>query len=474
MERAPAATGRDAQSAPERAPAGTPGEPAAVVGGPLGPAAVLALQRAAGNAAVTALPAREPVTAPPKTPLERLREVLANKDEDAAIAQMATLSKDDAAIALGSKDLRDLAVKAFNDDEMARALTGMKGGTLLQKVNWLAAEGSSWKLVRRLITAPGVPPEQKTELYSHGWARSFFTDICDDDEMEEAVRLLGGTVEQKLNWMLTEGTNAKAVFRLATSTTDADMPTALPADLHEAMKDQLSAKDYEHAREMLTGGLLNWDEVEYRKGEKHYELKDKNDPSKGYELVEFDVHGKYEIAFTRTQLKIKVRIKFTGETPDHRHLKIWGDGITAKWNGKFHLENGRRLAIVFEPIFNSAKPHHKIKLHKPPIVREDAANWYCGPAANPGVDTTDANTAAHEFGHLFGMADEYNLRAADYTRLTGQAVPAGPAPASGYTSTTVMGAVAGPAVAKHYERFVTWLNQKYPTLAKPFVLKPGP
>ena len=319
-----------------------------------------------------------------------------------------------------------------------------------------------------------MPAEQKTELYKYEWTRSFFTDVCDDDEMVEAVRLLGGSVEQKLNWMVTEGTNAKAVFALATGTTDDKMPTALPADLTAALKDQLSAKDFEHAQGMLTGGLLNWDEVEYRKGEKHYELKDKDDPSKGYELVEFDVHGKYDIEFTRTQLKIKVRIKFTGETPDARHLKIWCDGIAAKWNGQFHLEGNRRLAIVFEPIFNSDKPHAKIKLHKPPIVREDAENWYVGPTAGAGVDTTDGNTAAHEFGHLFGLADEYNLRAADFTRLTGQAVPAGPAPASGYTSTTVMGAVAGPAVAKHFERFVTWLNQKYPKLAKPFVLKPGP
>ena len=467
MERAPAATGRETETAPER-------EPTPPAGAPLGPAAVLALQRTAGNAAVTALLAREPAPVAELTPVQQLRATLRKGDEDAAIAHMAALSKDDAAVALGMKDLRDLAVKAFNDKEMARAVTGMQGGTLLQKINWLAAEGSSWKLVRTLITSPGVTAEQKKELYKYEWTRSFFTDVCDDDEMEEAVRLLGGSVEQRLNWMLTEGTNAKAIFALATSTVDADMPTALPADLHTAMKDQLSAKDYEHARDMLTGGLLNWDEQKYRKGEKHYELKDKDDPSKGYELVEFDVHGKYEIAFTRTQLKIKVRIKFTGETPDNRHLKIWGDGITNKWNGKFHLEGNRRLAIVFEPIFNSGKPHHKIKLHKPPIVREDAANWYCGPAASAGVDTTDGNTAAHEFGHLFGMADEYNLRAADYTRLTGQAVPAGPVPAQGYTSTTVMGAVAGPAVAKHYERFVTWLNQKYPKLAKPFVLKPGP
>jgi hypothetical protein len=473
MERATATTGRDAESAPERH---SDGPPAAQAGGALDPAAVLALQRTAGNAAVTALLAREPVAeknAAP-TPREALRAMLANGDEEGAIAMMAVLSKDDAAIALGSKELRDLAVKAFNDKEMARAVNGMNGGTLLQKINWMAAEGSSWGLVRMVITGPGVTAEERTELYKYEWTRSFFTDVCNDDEMAEAVGLLGGSVEQKLNWMVTEGTNAKAVFGLATGTTDDKMPTALPADLTAALRDQLSAKDFEHAQGMLTGGLLNWDDVEYRKGEKHYELKDSHDPSKGYELVEFDVHGKYEIAFTRTQLKIKVRIKFTGETPDARHLKIWSDGIAAKWNGQFHLEGNRRLAIVFEPVFNADKPHAKIKLHKPPIVREDAENWYVGPTASAGVDTTDGNTAAHEFGHLFGLADQYNLRAADFTRLTGQAVPAGPAPASGYTSTTVMGAVAGPAVAKHFERFVTWLNRKYPKLATPFVLKPGP
>src|SRR4051794_35805081 len=79
MERAPAATEPEAESAPARAA----GASAALIGGPLAPAAVLALQRTAGNAAVTALLAREPVaekSAAP-TPREALRAMLANGDE---------------------------------------------------------------------------------------------------------------------------------------------------------------------------------------------------------------------------------------------------------------------------------------------------------------------------------------------------------------------------------------------------------
>ena len=134
---------------------------------------------------------------------------------------------------------------------MARAISGMKGGILLQKINWLAAEGSSWKLVRPLIADNGVPPEQKTELYPQKWARSFFTDICDDDEMEEAVKLLSGSVEQKLNWMLT-GTNAKAVFRARHR--HGRRRHAVRAARHYLRHDEgpvQRQEDYEHARDML-------------------------------------------------------------------------------------------------------------------------------------------------------------------------------------------------------------------------------
>ena len=119
----------------------------------------------------------------------------------------------DAGRALGMGDLRSLAVKAFGDEEMAHAMYAMKGGTLHQKLNWMAAEGSNWKLVRPLLVDPDVPDGQKTELYQQNYLRRFFSDVCGDDEMEEAVGLLGGTLEAQLNWMFVEGTSVAAVRR---------------------------------------------------------------------------------------------------------------------------------------------------------------------------------------------------------------------------------------------------------------------
>jgi hypothetical protein len=441
---------------------------------------IIDLQRSAGNAAVSAMLAREPTATATETPTDKLRRLLKDKDEKGAIAQFGVLSATEAGNVLADQSMRNLAVKAFNDDEMARAMRAIVPGVrLAQKLNWMWAEDTNWKAVKALISDPTVPPGEKTELYDMGWPRDLFVDVCGDDQMAEAVLILGGRLDQKLRWMIAEGTNAQLVYRLAWATPDTDLlRTGLPRDIAVGLRKELSGKEYQRAEQMLTRGLLNWDEIDSSRTEKHYELKDASDPTKGWELVDFKVKSKYEINYNRTELRVKVRVKFTGEKPTAAHIAIWENGIAAKWNNAFHVENGRRIPIVFEPLWVPTGAHHEIKLHKPPVVREDAANWYAGPNANPGPgtaqDTTDANTAAHEFGHLIGLADEYNLTAADYQKLTGSAPPAGPMPAGGYDTTSVMAVITGPVEGRHMRPFVDWLNKNKLPRERPYRVVAGP
>ena len=569
---------------------------------------MLALQRSAGNVAVRALLARAPGATATETPAARLRKLLQDSDVEGAIAYMATVTAGEAGDLLADGSLQALAVKAFDDDEMARAMSGLAkgvrlvqrlnwmwaegsslglvwpllidkdvpkrektevydrtylrdffvdicdddemasvvsvlGGTLEQKLGWMLFEGTNWKAVRKLIADPAVdageklalyaskdirnrmtgtlnhaqileavgllggtlsqklnwlyvedtkwttvrallldpalPAGQKTALYGQDWALKLFVEVCNDEEMAEAVSIIGGKPEQQLRWMIEEGTNAGLVFRFARGVPDGDLLTGgLPRDIKVGLRKELSGRDYQHAEQMLTKGLLNWGSVDEKHDETHYELKDEKDPTKGYKLKDFGVHAKYDIDYSRTELRIRVGIKFHGEKPDNRHLAIWRNGIQNKWNGAFHIENGKRLAIVFEPQFNWAVTHHSVELHKPPVVREDSGNWYAGPNASTAAgaqDTTDGDTAAHEFGHLIGMDDEYNLTAADYTRYTGAAPPAGPMPASGYDTTSVMGtAGTGPVEGRHVRPFVDWLNRNRLPGEKPYRLVPGP
>jgi hypothetical protein len=447
---------------------------------PTAVSALIDLQRSAGNAAVTAMLARAPTATETETPAAKLRKLLQDGDEKGAIAFLASVSASEAGDLLADQSLRDLAVKAFDDDEMGRAMQGLKPGVrLVQKLNWMEAEGSSFKLVWPLLTAKGLPENERLEVYDRDYLRDFFVDICNDEEMAAVVGILGGKPEQKLRWMIAEGTNAQLVYKVAWATTDGDlMRGGLPRDIAVGLRKELGGKEYQRAEQMLTRGLLNWEEIDSERTESHYELKDEKDPTKGYGLKDFSVESKYEIDYNRTELRVKVRIKFTGEKAMPAHIAIWQNGIAAKWNNAFHVENGRRIPIVFEPVWSPTSAHHEIELHKPPVVREDAANWYAGPGANPGPgnaqDTTDANTAAHEFGHLIGLADEYNLTAADYQKYTGTAPPPGPTPASGYDTTSVMAVITGPVEGRHMRPFVNWLNGHRLPGEKPYRVVAGP
>ena len=523
-------------AAPETAPAGAP-----TVADRL-----LALQRTAGNQAVAALVQsrrlqREPTATPDG--LTKLQSLLDDDKEEQAIAQMRALSVDDAKKMLDQPHLRKLAVKSFNDEEMARGIASLKGGTLLQKLRWMAAEDvTSFGLVWSMLVDKSVSAKEKTDLYSKNDIRAYFISLCNNDQMAGVVDVLGGDLVQKLHWMLLEGTSWSAVVDklnaqpqleqrqgvykfapmkglfvdLLGNDEMAQLMRALGAPLdtaldwmaaegtsgsqvfekvrrapddelakvtketRKAIRKEISGEDFVRFVQMLDDRLLTWDERNFKTTEQHYELADENDRSKGWELKkDFEWRTKYEILYRRSELRIRVRIKFSGETPTAAHKQIWRDGIANRWNGKFHIENDHRLALVFEPIFTEVLAHHTVKLHKPPIVRENSSNWYVGPTANSDPskppDTTTGDTAAHEFGHLVGLEDEYRLTAAEFKRLVGRDPTAADRdPDIGYTVPRLMSAGQGDVEERHLKPFIDWLNQHRRSGEKPYRLVAGP
>ena len=363
---------------------------------------------------------------------------------------MRALSADDAKKLLDQPNLRKMAVKSFNDEEMARGIASLKGGTLQQKLRWMAAEDvTSFGLVWSMLVDKSVPAKEKTDLYSQNDIRSYFISLCDDDQMAAVVDVLGGDLVQKLHWMLLEGTSWNAVVEKLNAQTQleqrqgvykfepmkplfvdllgddqmAKLMRALGApldkalewmaaegtngplvfekvrrapddelakvttDTRKAISKEISKDDFQRFVQMLDERLVNWDEHNQKTSEEHYELKDEDDPSQGWKLKTFEWRTKYEILYRRSELRIRVRIKFSGEPATAAHKKIWKDGIENRWNNKFHIENDHRLALVFEPIFDSGNAHHTVKLLKPPIEREDSSHWYVGPTANAASRT---------------------------------------------------------------------------------------
>src|SRR4029077_7641928 len=78
--------------------------------------------------------------------------------------------------------------------------------------------------------------------------------------------------------------------------------------------------------------------------------------------------------------------------------------IDRAWNGRFHAANGiNRLNITFDPFFTIDAFAHKTVVVRPGDNRSDTTDWYLG--------DNDPDLAAHEFGHMLGDIDEYNLPA---------------------------------------------------------------
>ena len=72
------------------------------------------------------------------------------------------------------------------------------------------------------------------------------------------------------------------------------------------------------------------------------------------------------------------------------------------------------LLINFDMVSGSGADSRAVKVVPPPKVdRANAGTWYV-------ADTDAANSVPHEFGHLIGLRDEYQLHPGDFRAITGR------------------------------------------------------
>ena len=92
-------------------------------------------------------------------------------------------------------------VGQLGDKEMA-ALVKQLPLDLPTKLNWMKAEGTNWDLLKDVILS--VKPEERTKVVEDDGLRSLFVSECNDKEMYEAIRLLGGRLRKQMAWLAAE------------------------------------------------------------------------------------------------------------------------------------------------------------------------------------------------------------------------------------------------------------------------------
>ncbi|MBN2388413.1 MAG: DUF4157 domain-containing protein [Anaerolineales bacterium] len=150
--------------------------------------------------------------------------------------------------------------------------------------------------------------------------------------------------------------------------------------------------------------------------EAHYE----RDPGTGhYSITRYTNQLRYTLARTAQELRVIVRIRFVEpanpeepcDSPSDRsayvpesRLADWRTGIDSIWNNRFVAANGAsRLRIIFQPFFDNNDPNPNIVItyvNSPDYQRSYETCWWSG---------ANGRTIAHEFGHMLGNPDEYNL-----------------------------------------------------------------
>jgi hypothetical protein len=118
--------------------------------------------------------------------------------------------------------------------------------------------------------------------------------------------------------------------------------------------------------------------------------------------------GAFELVRMNTHVRVIVRIRLYNDPSNERDvisdeaIARWERGIDRYWNGKFRFRYGSRtLDVYFIPVFvfYDTSAHHNVRV-LPGDERSSRTKWY---------EDDSEDTAAHEFGHMLGNPDEYNL-----------------------------------------------------------------
>lgn len=156
----------------------------------------------------------------------------------------------------------------------------------------------------------------------------------------------------------------------------------------------------------------------------------------------------YDIGFVDQNLFIDVDVFLTGFTPSDALRDIWEFGIEDIWSSAFDIFDG---TYYYDTVFNvdwlssSSGADHTVNVHEGD-GNINLTNWYTGNPSGWGY-SYQGIIAAHEFGHMLGLFDEYNGGALD--------------PNTGLIrSDSIMGGSLTDPQTDHFDAFLDWTSTK--------------
>jgi hypothetical protein len=494
---------------PRAAP--TPAEPASPADH------LLALQRSAGNAAVTHLLQRE-VDAPeggaaPPVPQEtddevppglgpsrlpELDELLDrfNTPEDEVIDLLGFLGPGDRNTVI--EHYRDRLADCLDGGEMIRAVTNLRP-PLRTALDWidtaaLITRSIDYDEIRELVTRA---PQPEHDAVATDHFRDIFVKICTNRTMITALVDLNLPWATARAWGREEGTRtldlARGLFRAARLTVDGLEPflDAVDQGARPAWQYLRNLSDEEVAGLAAHPVAANVISDEFRGGAAPVLRALRGEISSGevttstsetllagpttspFVAMEFGGDHKFDISYRRDRVDVRVGVELEA-VDDRAQLLLaaakatWLQRIQAAWGSRFRLTNGQReIPLQFQVSLDDGPNHVDVHSGVWAWPNLNAGNWFVpDPVQVPAQAEAVSQAPVHEFGHLIGNADEYNRTAEHYVQVTGQALTSpGTVPETDtagvtrYTnSLSLMG--SGTVVEpRHIDNILNWVNR---------------
>ncbi|MGX6601361.1 peptidoglycan-binding domain-containing protein [Micromonosporaceae bacterium Da 78-11] len=131
--------------------------------------------------------------------------------------------------------------------------------------------------------------------------------------------------------------------------------------------------------------------------------------------------ARYSWEVQKSRVLVTVKVNFVGLPAPG----AWFGYVAPVWNRYAGVEagSGRTMPIDFQLVPGTGGDAKTVQVH-PGTDRANAGHWYV-------ADPDAASTVPHEFGHLIGLQDEYQLHPGDYRRVTGHEPQVGDATGPG-------------------------------------------
>jgi hypothetical protein len=268
---------------------------------------------------------------------------------------------------------------------------------------------------------------------------------------------------------------------------DGDFPTIKNlVGFREYLEPLVTSAQWLILRRMLDQGMLDTQaDVDRSVAETMWRMAPGAAPGDPFTEYHFTAGGKIDVTYLRDKLQCDVRVALTTASEDKgaetglaNAKTVWKANIENEWANKFRVTNGiRTLPLDFHCIWDPGGPNH-VTVHSgdPVWPTLNAANWFVPDPVNAPTKTQYVTDAPlHEFGHLVGNADEYDVPSTHYGTVVGpnpagdvasgtSTVTTDPTGAKSYTvqwNKSIMGPtgpVPGPVLQRHVQWFLTWLN----------------